>query len=271
MRQLLGLGGNPVVTAPCQADQVPFSREGSASGSLDTFEPGFVDKMLDRAERKREELSRAVEEAGKVDERDYQEALSAYWPEHSGWESGRELAERILSGDTDAYLDAVRQNQEALTKIGEIGLSMAFRPENSSLIVATLQTRGEDFIPSETKRLLKSGQLSVKRMPKTRFYELYQDYICGCVLRVAREVLALLPVQMVIVNALGSLLNTQTGYVEEQPILSVAIPRSTVERLNFNMLDTSDAMKNFVHRMKFMKTKGFEAIETLRPSDLQAP
>jgi hypothetical protein len=132
-----------------------------------------------------------------------------------------------------------------------------------------LHVNSDEVIPSEVKGLLKSGKLSVKKMPKTRFYELYQDYVCGCVLRVARELFALLPIEMVIVNAVGNLLNTQTGYMEEQPILSVAIPRKTLEGLNFEMLDPSDSMSNFIHRMTFRKTKGFSAVETLKPSDLQ--
>lgn len=38
------------------------------------------------------------------------------------------------------------------------------------------------------------AKLSVKAMPKGRFHEVYQDYACGCCLRIGREVLALLPV-----------------------------------------------------------------------------
>ena len=106
-------------------------------------------------------------------------------------------------------------------------------------------------------------------MPKSRFYELYQDYVCGCVLRVARELFALLPIEMVIVTAVGNLLNTQTGHLEEQPILSVAIPRKTLVELNFGALDPSDSMNKFVHQMDFKKTKGFSAVESIKPSDLQ--
>jgi hypothetical protein len=62
---------------------------------------------------------------------------------------------------------------------------------------------------------------------------------------------------MVIVNAVSDLLKTQTGHMEEKTILSVAIPRDTLGRLNFERVDPSDSLNNFVHRMKFLKTKGF--------------
>ncbi len=228
-----------------------------AQAELDEFQPGFFDKLLGRAESRREELARAVEEAKQADEKEYQEALQAC-----------ELANGILAGSAEAYLDAIRQT-EPFSDINELGSSIGLRVENSSLIEATLHVNSEQVIPSEVKSLLKSGKLSVKQMPKSRFYELYQDHVCGCVLRVARELFALLPIEMVIVNAVGNLLNTQTGYMEERPILSVAIPRKTLEGLNFETLDPSDSMNNFIHRMAFKKMKGFSAVETLRASDLQ--
>lgn len=106
-------------------------------------------------------------------------------------------------------------------------------------------------------------------MPKGRFYELYQDYVCSCILRVARELFALLPIEMVIIHAIGNLLNSKTGHLEDKPIISVATPRKTLETFNFEMLDPSDSMENFVHKMTFKKTKGFEAVEKLNPLDFQ--
>ena len=82
-------------------------------------------------------------------------------------------------------------------------------------------------------------------MPKTKFYELYQDHVCSCVLRVGRELVALLPVEMVLVTAMGRLLNKKTGHIEEQPILSVLMPRKTLDSLNFDLIDPSDSMDNF--------------------------
>ena len=94
-------------------------------------------------------------------------------------------------------------------------------------------------------------------MPKSRFFELYQDYVCGAALRVGRELLALLPVDMVLAHGTSEVLNSVTGHIEEATILSVAMPRATMDRLNLSALDPSDSMTNFVHHMDFKKTKGF--------------
>jgi homogentisate 1,2-dioxygenase len=98
--------------------------------------------------------------------------------------------------------------------------------------------------------------------------EAYQDYICGCVLRVANETFALLPFQTVIVTAVGDVLNTQTGHLEVKPLMSVVIPRSTLERLNMDTIDPSDSMRNFVCRMEFKKTKGFMVVDNIESSTL---
>ena len=238
-----------------------------AQRELDMYKPGVMDKLLKRVEAKREELADAVIAGNTKDEQNYQEALEIYEREYAEWKAIRELATKILSGDVSAYSEAIAQ-VNPFGEISQLGSAVEHKIVTSNLVEVTLHVNGEDVIPVEMKTLLKSGKLSVKKMPKTRFYELYQDYVCGGVLRVAREVCALLPVDRVIVSAVGELLNSQTGYLDKRPILSVVVPRETLNKLNFALLDPSDAMSNFVHQMKFMKTKGFQPIEKILPSDI---
>jgi len=244
------------------------TNEKLAQSNLDAYKPGFGDRMLKRVDTKRNELAVAVEDGRKKDEQAYQDAFVEYKQAYSDWEAIRELATRILSGDIDAFTDAIRQ-ADPFSEISQLGSAIRFTVNEDFLVEATIHVNGEDVIPNETKTLLKSGKLSVKKTTKTKFYELYQDYVCGAVLRVARELFALLPIEMAIVTAVGELLNTKTGHMEEQPILSVAIPRQTLSKLNFDMLDPSDSLDNFLHRMKFLKTKGFQAIERIQPSDIE--
>lgn len=98
-------------------------------------------------------------------------------------------------------------------------------------------------------------------MPKTRFNELYQDHICSASIRVAREVFAYLPINYARINAVAKIVNTKTGHLEEQPILSVIFPPETINNLNLRTIDPSDSMHNFVHNMNFNKTKGFSVVE----------
>ena len=108
-------------------------------------------------------------------------------------------------------------------------------------------------------------------MPKGRFYEIYKDYLCGCVLRAAREVFAMLPVKTLLVTASTDTLNSSTGQTLEQPVLSVAMHRTAVERLEFDRLNPSDAMGNFQIRGNFQalrKTETFQSITPLTPADI---
>jgi hypothetical protein len=255
----------------CEPPTVPdreSALEEAAKAERDEYTPSLLDRTLRRVDSKREELARAVEDARNQDETNYQEALVEYEQEIEDWQAACELAGRVLSGEHEAYHDAIRQTNP-FSDVAALGSSIEFDVRSESLVEAVLRVHAEDVIPSEVKSLLKSGKLSVKQMPKTRFYAMYQDHVCGCVLRIARELLALLPIEAVTVSAVSDFLNTQTGHMEEKTILSVAIPRETLETLNFEGIDPSDSLANFVHRMKFLKTKGFRGVEPIDPSEVQ--
>ncbi|HPY73066.1 MAG TPA: hypothetical protein PK377_07695 [Methanothrix sp.] len=241
--------------------------ESDAQSALDNYKPGFRDKLLKKSEDLRQKLVNEVEYAKETDEREYQEALEQHALNYSDWEVSLKIAEKMISGDLKAYFDAIEQANpfEELTGVGS---GIEFKMGKESIMNAILHVNGDHVIPSEAKTLLKNGKLSIKPIPKGKFYEIYQDYVCSSVLRVAREFYALLPADMLIITAMTDLLNTKTGHIEEQPILSAVIPRKTLKNLNFETLDPSDSMGNFVHQMNFKKTKGFSAIEPITPESL---
>lgn len=258
-----------IASAPEPTEPQRLSKhEDMAQASLEAYEPALMDKVLRRVEAKQQELREEVEKCIKRDDLDHARRLSDYRQERHEWEQNRKIAEGILVGSPDAYIEAIRQ-VAPFAEIGELGSSVTIDVHDESFVEARIRIHGDDVIPRQRKSLLKSGKLSVKDMPKTHFWAYYQDYVCGAVLRVARELFALLPIDKVIVTALGDILNSQTGQIEEQPILSAFIPRETVQRLNFDLLDPSDSMENFVHNMKFYKTKGFVAVEALTVADIE--
>ncbi len=165
------------------------SNQEVAQANLERFEPSFFDKVLGRTEDKQKELARAVEKAQEKDEQLYLEALEVFEADLADWEATCELAEKVLTSTAEGYSEAIRQ-VNPFSNIGELGTSIQFQVESSTYVEATLHANSEEVIPSETKSLLKSGKVSVNKMPKTKFYELYQDYVCGCALRVARELLS---------------------------------------------------------------------------------
>ncbi len=182
----------------------------------------------------------------------------------------RSLAHRVLTGDPDAYETTLLE----LSSFGEmsaLGSALEFGFPGPTLLECTVVVNGLDAIPVESKSLTAAGKVSTKPMPKARFHEIYQDHVCSCVLRLAREVFALLPVADVIVTARVRMVDSATGHEVERPVLSVAIPRQGLDALDFARLDPSDSMANFRCRgdaMVSRKSGDFVTIDPLHAADL---
>ena len=258
-----------IQSSPPPSEPTPtHTHEEAAREELASQKIGLSDKLLGRDKNKREILLKAVEDAKNTDEEEYRNAIRSYEEEYAKWDMLCSIAGRILAHDKNAYLDAI-QVTNPFSDLNDLGSFIEFEVETPSVMNVTIQFNNDRVIPSEVKSLLKSGKLSIKPMPKGKSFEIYQDYVCGSALRIARELFALLPLKYVIVTAMGRLLNTKTGHMDESPILSVLFPKETIESLNFETLDPSDSMSNFIHRMNFKKNKGFEAVERIRFSELE--
>ena len=261
-----------ILEAPAPARAVPQDTyESGARRSLDRYRPSLFDRLLGRTTSKIDALKRRVEEARRRDKEDARQAAADYQSAKNDWLNSRKFARRILDSDLEAYAEAIKETNpfNDLSCLGS-SLQFEFPRSHPHIIKGYVRVNGDRAVPKFVLTQLKDGSLSKRPMPTTRFHEIYQDYVCGCVLRVAREVFALLPVKMVIVTANGELLNTKTGHLEEKPILSAAIPRTTLSQINWETIDPSDTMTMFVHRMCFKKSKGLFEIEPIQVSELSA-
>jgi hypothetical protein len=211
-----------------------------------------------------------IQQAKERDDVEYQEASQRYAAEHAEWERLSRLAQRILSGDTDAYVEAI-QEDGPFAELATIGSSLHFSVHDRRLVECAISTRGRQAIPTEQKSMTSAGKVSVKAMPRQRFVEVYQDYVCGCVLRIARELFALLPIETVLITASAEALDSATGQMIERPFLSVAISRATLNGFDFDRLDPSDSVLSLAHRGDLKasrKTGDFEFVVPLSAADL---
>jgi hypothetical protein len=225
-----------------------------------------IAELSDYAERG----NATAEDARALDEREYQALRENYEAEIVEWKRMCTLAKRVLVGDAGAYSEAISEFS-SLSEIAHLGSSIHIRVYSPKLIECTLTVNGREAIPAEMKSLTAAGKLSVKAMPQARFHEIYQDYVCSCVLRVAREMLALLPIDEVLVTASVNAIDARTGKRAELPVLSAAMARKVIQQLDFERLDPSDSMENFSHRGDVMASrKGgeFLPIIPLKPADL---
>jgi hypothetical protein len=238
-----------------------YKNEELAQYKLENYKPSFFDRLFNAENKKREKLSNQILIAKKKDDDEFSNLQSKYESDYQNWKDIQDLTKRIINKDPEAYRTAI-QEFEPFSDIGELGSSINFSI-NSDYVVVNLFVRSAEVVPNYELKLTSTGKLSQKNLPKGRFYEIYQDYVCSCLLRIAREMFALLPLKMVFINAVGELLNTSTGLQEEQTIVSIAIPPTTLNKLNFSSIDPSDSLSNFVTKMKFNKTNGFQPVEKI--------
>jgi len=230
-----------------------------AQHKVNNFKPSFFDNLFGSSNRKIKNLEDQVQSAKNKDQQIYQAALNEYHETLNDWTELQNIAEGVADRDTETYLAAVRYF-DPFSEISELGSQIKFRFVANHIEV-DIDINSIDVIPDYELKLTSTGKLSRKNMAKGNFYELYQDHICSVVLRISREVFAYLPVDFAIINAKSEMIDSQSGYLEKKVILSVKIMPETIEKLNLNMIDPSDSMRNFIHNMNFKKTSGFSEVD----------
>jgi hypothetical protein len=204
-----------------------------------------------------------IEAARSRDEAEYNREMSEYRIAAEKNAKLVAIAKRILQGDCSAFYDAIAECSP-FDELAVLGSSFEFLAHSSELIECQLKVKGSGVIPAEIKSLTSSGKLSEKAMPRSKFHAHYQDYVCGCILRAARELFALLPVNQVLVTAHADIFEP-TGNFADHPVLSVALSRQELERLNFDSLDPSDAVDTLRHRGDFKASRKADAFQPITP------
>jgi hypothetical protein len=261
--------GSPAIDWKARACALPPSaperitlHENTARQKLDGYSPWRITTRLGLAAKRRARLAREVESAAAEDALDNIAAAQRFESATRVYLAQKDLAQRLLSGDEEAAIEAIR-GLNPFASISDLGSSVNFSTLPGRRIAAEVKVHGETVVPKQTISLLKSGRASAKEMAKGSYYGLYRDYVCSAVLRIARELFAILPVDAVMITAVENLLNGQTGNLEDQPVVSVYIPRQTFSTLNLSAVDPFECMKNFTHTLDFRPTSGFRPVKRL--------
>ena len=223
--------------------------EQEAQKALDEYRPGLGAKLF--GDKKRAELEKAVEDAKKADEELFE-----------AWQESIKSAQRIKEGDIDSYLEIIRE-ANPFEDLVEYGSGFEFGTDDPRFIETEFTVKSDEVVPKKRLTLLKSGKLSEKDMTKTEYFDIEQDYVCSCAIRIAREIFAILPVEAVIVHAQDAVLDTATGNDREETILSVLFEREKFRGINFDRIDPSDFVNTFECNMHFTKTGGFKPVSRL--------
>lgn len=190
------------------------------------------------------------------------EAHKTYLQEKQEYQEMIDIANGVKSSDKQAFIYAINFFKP-FEDLKDYGSNISFTADTNKVNV-DYYVHSDEVIPKTTKRLLRKGlEVREEGMPSARFNEIYQDYVCSCILRIGKEIFALLPIDKVLINAKASVLNKATGKHEDQIIVSVLVEKNKIEHLNFDLLDPSESMSNFANNMNFKKTEGFFPVNEL--------
>ncbi len=261
---------NQVATRELPGEPAPtVARTVRAEADLAGYRPGFFARLFGTARKHTTQLQAALDTARQLDARDTAEACRQHAEICNEIREGRELANRVSRFEPAAFRDAL-EALDVFDELREVGAEIQVEIPNPDVVRVELVVQERQVVPAEEASVTARGKLSLKKLPKARGNEIYQDYVCGAALRACREAFAALPVKWVIATVSTDLLDESSGHVEQRPILSVMTPRETMQQLNFQTLDPSEAMANFRCRMKFKKGSGMSPVDGFGLGDLSS-
>ena len=218
---------------------------------LENYKPTFFSKILKKQEVEINKLKENIDLAKNKDEEEYR-----------AWENMVDVARRINKQDIDTYFEVIDEFRP-LDDLLEFGSGFEFFIEEPNWIEVDFDVNTDSVVPKEIKSLTKTGKVSTKQMTKSKYFDIQQDYICSCTLRIARDMFALIPIDYIVINALDYKLDTSTGQYNKEVLLSVKIDKNKLLHLNMDLIDPSDSMSNFECNMKFKKTSGLSSVERI--------
>lgn len=217
--------------------------------------------LFRKTEAKRNAILNQIMEAEKQETAQLNLALEGYNKDLEEWKEECAFAKRVLSNDEEAIFEVFKEKQ-SLAEESMIGTAFSLNSDGK-IFQISVNVFDDSIVPKFRRKQLASGKLSETNMPKAEFNELYQDYVVSAAIRAAIEAFNITCLEEVYVDCVVDMLDTSTGRIVPQIILSVRFVRETIDKMNLEYIDPSDSLSNFVHSMKFSRTKGFSPVETI--------
>lgn len=231
--------------------------ETEALKQLNEYKPNLLSRLLGRYGKKLQALKENVYRSRDIDILDYQ-----------SWMRDVRIAAKVIAGDADTYFRIIKEFAP-FDDLLELGSVLTFSAVNPKVMEIEIEMDSEKIVPKEQFSLTHTGKLATMKIPKNKFFDLQQDYVCNCVIRIAREMFALLPLEAVFIHAADTVRNTTAGIDENQTILSVRVDKNTLNELNFDRIVCQDTLHIFTHHIHFNKTSGFHEVSKLSASETE--
>ena len=219
----------------------------------ENYEPKFFEKLTGKDNKNLQLLDDEITKARLKDYNDLEK-----------WSLKRERAEAVLNKDIDAYLEVIKETNP-FEEVAEYGSEFEFGTDNPDIMYVQFNSNGKDVVPEHALKINERGKISKKKLTKTEYYDILQDYICSCSIRIARELFAILPISHVIINVEEALSDDILDLKRKDTVLSVDFSRSRLKAVGSYQMDPSDLIEQYSdeYHMAFLKTKGFKAVKPI--------
>lgn len=167
----------------------------------------------------------------------HQILIEDFDPDIPNWDYLKARADKVLNGDLETYFEII-SDLNPVDDLLRFGSEFECGTEDPRMLSVHFRVNSSQVLKE------------IEHLPETEYNELLQDYVCGCAIRVARDIFALLPFRRVIIDA-------ENG---GKDILSVEFKRAEMLDVDYSSIDASDFVARFNHRMKFTCKDGFEEI-----------
>jgi len=216
-----------------------------AEYNYQTYEPTFLDYITLQHRKKMGDLLDKIELAKHADDLIYNAILKEFRNEAQDWKKIQAITNGIREGEVAAYQKAI-DFFDPFAAISLPGIQVLCETFNDHIIV-NLHLNAAKVIPDYVINRTADGRLSNTLLNVSDYNRLLHDYACGCALRSAREIFALLPVNFVSVNIVAELVNSSIAETQRKTILSIKFDQENLRKLDFNTMNCQALLAVFSH------------------------
>lgn len=257
---LASLNWHEALSRPPVAPPTPrHDHEAAAQADLVRRAPNLWHHITGSAAAIRADLERKVIVARQLDEYENQRAAEAY--------AFDQAVRHWANGESEAMLDAL-QLFNPVDGVEGLGLEVDARVPHPSVIECVLQVYPGEIVPDHGLQVVPLDELRSLPFTGTSSVSLYQEYVCGCILRLGRELHGLLPVEAALVHAVWNRIDPATGHAVSEVIASVYMPIAKMQSLKYDSLQPSAAIRTSLEgRIELDRDLAFTPVEPLVAQD----
>lgn len=241
-----------MATPPPDAARTPVNEQ-VAVGALARYRPGWFAEILGIAKRRRKKLAGLLAKAKVADD----EAFDRNKAQVVARREEITFAKSILAKDRAAMTKALDSYGD-FTGVAIEGFKILYV---NGRVIAFVNGVEQDDLPTSSVTLLQSGKASTKPLPTSKIFELHRDAVCSAAIRVAVEVLEVLPLEIVEVVVQCDLLDRSTGHITPQPIFYALVAAQALSNVNLKLADPAPLAERLGAHFEWNKRDGFAAID----------